>query len=256
MEDLLARLLEKIENRYYGKYRAFVVDNADPENRGRLRLRVPSILGNEVVSGWALPCAPYGGAANQGFFFIPEVDAGVWVEFEAGNLDYPVWVGTFWSKPGGTTEVPQPADGQSPPTSKMIKTLKHTIELADEDGSEAIKIEDSNGNKIILDSNGTKIEDKNGNKITLDSSGMQVEDKNSNVIIMDGLSGGIPGTNGIKMNGEKKVCLEGLITFLMSHTHIGNLGAPCPLNPADLARLAPLAAAPDGDILSKSVKLG
>jgi hypothetical protein len=58
------------------------------------------------------------------------------------------------------------------------------------------------------------------------------------------------------MNGEKKVCLEGLITFLMSHTHIGNLGAPCPLNPADLAKLAPLAAVPDGDILSKSVKLG
>src|SRR5205814_7880539 len=59
----------------------------------------------EVVSGWALPCAPYGGAAEQGFFFIPEVDAGVWVEFEAGNLDFPVWVGTFWSKPGGSSGI-------------------------------------------------------------------------------------------------------------------------------------------------------
>src|SRR5581483_3871778 len=117
-DDLLARLIEKVESRYYGKYRAFVVDNADPEARGRLRLRVPSILGNEVVSGWALPCAPYGGAAEQGFFFIPELDAGVWVEFEAGNLDFPIWVGTFWSKPGGSSEVPSPAKDQSPPTSK------------------------------------------------------------------------------------------------------------------------------------------
>src|SRR5687768_14424848 len=107
MDDLLARLLDKVENRYYGKYRAFVVDNADPELRGRLKLSIPSVLGNDVVSGWAMPCAPYGGMPNQGSFFIPENEAGVWVEFEAGNLEYPIWVGTFWSKPGGESEGPK-----------------------------------------------------------------------------------------------------------------------------------------------------
>ena len=71
-EDLLVRLLDKVENRYYGKYRGFVDDNKDPENRGRLRVRIPSVLGQDVVSGWALPCAPYGGMPDQGFFFIPE----------------------------------------------------------------------------------------------------------------------------------------------------------------------------------------
>src|SRR6185503_18541559 len=110
MSDLLARLIEKIEGRFYGKYRAVVVDNADPENRGRLRLRIPSVLGADVVSGWALPCLPFGGSSDQGFFFVPEIDATVWVEFETGNLDYPIWVGTFWGKPGGATEVPKPAD--------------------------------------------------------------------------------------------------------------------------------------------------
>src|SRR5215813_15502012 len=129
--DLTVELLGITESRFYGKYRAFVVDNADPENRGRLKLHIPSVLGDDVVSGWALPCAPYGGAADQGFFFIPEKDAAVWVEFEMGDLAYPVWVGTFWGKPGGQTEAPKPADAQSPPTSKVIKTLNHLVELAD-----------------------------------------------------------------------------------------------------------------------------
>jgi len=142
VEELLARLVEKVEGRFYGKYRALVVDNGDPEKRGRLKLKIPSVLGNEVVSGWALPCAPYGGAADQGFYFIPEVDSAVWVEFESGLLDYPIWVGTFWSKPGGNSEVPKPngvdgteeSDVQSPPTRKIIKTLKgHTIQLEDAD---------------------------------------------------------------------------------------------------------------------------
>ena len=151
--------MDRVDTRFYGKHRAFVADNADPENRGRLRLQIPDILGNDVVSGWALPCAPYGGTAGQGFFFIPDKDAGVWVEFEHGLLDYPVWVGTFWAKPGGTTEVPPPGDSQSPPTSKIIKTKNHTIELADEDGKETITITDAkNKNIFTLDKDGVKIQ--------------------------------------------------------------------------------------------------
>jgi uncharacterized protein involved in type VI secretion and phage assembly len=242
-DTLLARLAQRVEGRFYGKYRALVVDNADPENRGRLRLQIPGVLGNEVVSGWALPCLPYGGAADQGFFFIPEVDACVWAEFEMGDLAYPIWVGAFWSKPGGETEVPKPAEAQSPPTRKIIKTLKgSSIEIEDQDGEEVLIIQYSDGSQK--------------NIVTMDKTGVRIEDANGNVMTMDASSGGIPGTNGVKINGEKKVCLEGLITWLMSHTHIGNLGAPCPLNPTDLAKLSPLTATPDGDILSKGVKLG
>lgn len=156
---ITGELFEKVERRYFGKYRAFVSDNSDPENRGRLRLQIPDVLGDSVISGWALPCAPYGGAAGQGFFYIPDNKAGVWVEFEQGNLDYPVWVGTFWSKPGGTTEVPGPASSQSPPTSKIIKTPNHTIELADKSGSETITITDSkNKNVIAMSKDGVSIQ--------------------------------------------------------------------------------------------------
>jgi uncharacterized protein involved in type VI secretion and phage assembly len=183
-EDVLVRLLDKVEHRFFGKYTAFVKDNADPENRGRLRLNIPSVLGPDVISGWALPCAPFGGAAGQGFFFIPDQDAGVWVEFEAGNPDYPIWVGTFWSKPGGTTEVPSPANNQSPPTSKIIATQKHIIELADEDGSESITITENysadKNNVVKLDGNGISITDSNGNVISLTSAGVDIKDTDSN----------------------------------------------------------------------------
>jgi len=188
MNDLLARLVERVEGRFYGKYRAFVVDNADPENRGRLRLRIPSVLGNDVVSGWALPCLPYGGAADQGFFFIPEADACVWVEFEMGDLAYPVWVGTFWGKPGGQSEAPKPADAQSPPTRKIIRTLKgSSIEIEDKDGDEVFIIQYNDGSKkntVTMDKDGMRVEDANGNNITLDQSGTVIEDKNQNRIEM------------------------------------------------------------------------
>lgn len=196
-DDLIARLVEKVEGRYYGKYRAFVVDNADPEDRGRLRLKIPSVLNEEVLSGWALPCVPYGGAANQGFFFIPEVDAGVWVEFEAGNLDYPVWVGTYWGKPGGESEVPKPNEAtgaeegsvQNPPTRKIIKTLKgHTIQLEDADDKEMIltvmMVKDKDPNVVVLDGDGIKITDTNGNVVTMGDKLISITDKKENLIEM------------------------------------------------------------------------
>ena len=222
-EEVLARLIEKVEGRYYGKYRALVVDNADPEKRGRLRLRIPSVLGDEIVSGWALPCAPYGGAGDQGFFFIPENEAGVWVEFEAGDLEYPVWVGTFWSKPGGASEVPKPnqADGseeseaQHPPTCKIIKTRKgHTIQLEDKDGEERILIIDGeHKHRIVIDSEGITLAEKSGNQIVIESGGIAVK-------------GFDPASQHFVLGESFNQKLQNFIVDLNTHTHTGNLGAP------------------------------
>ena len=95
LERIVADLVETVERRYHGKYRGFVVSNEDPARLGRLQLKVPSVLGEDVVTGWAAPCVPYGGAANEGMLFIPERDAGVWVEFEEGDLEFPIWVGSI-----------------------------------------------------------------------------------------------------------------------------------------------------------------
>ena len=176
LERTVADLGRQVERRYHGKYRGLVVDNADPEQLGRLRVRVPSVLGDAVVGGWALPCVPYGGMADQGLLAIPEKGAGVWVEFEEGDLEFPVWVGTFWSKPGGTTELPKTnkADGSpdavpDPPTRKILKTAKgHTIQIEDADDKELILIHEAkHKHTIALNADGIRITDGKGNYLEM-----------------------------------------------------------------------------------------
>jgi uncharacterized protein involved in type VI secretion and phage assembly len=194
LERIVAGLVEKVERRFYGKYRGTVVDNEDPALLGRLKLSVPSVLGPDVVTGWATPCAPYGGAADQGFLFIPERDAGVWVEFEEGDLEFPIWVGTFWSKPDADSQLPKPEadDGteasevQDPPTRKIIKTLKgHTIQFEDADDAEAILVrEGKQGHLITMNADGITIVDKSQNTILLSEDGIQITDATGNAIEM------------------------------------------------------------------------
>jgi len=279
LEQVVADLVEKVERRFYGKYRGFVVDNADPEHLGRLKLKVPSVLGPDVATGWAMPCVPYGGDVDQGFLFIPEVGAGVWVEFEAGDLEFPIWVGTFWSKPGGESELPRPNDKdgneqdavQDPPTRKIIKTKKgHTIQLEDAEGKERIIISDgeaenrvvfsesgvaitNKSNSITMTDEGIVIKDASSNTLTKDANGISIQDANGNSITMNATSG-FPTGPGIDLNGGTRVCLEGLITWLLSHQHVGNLGAPTPLLPANLPQLTQAQTAIEGGILSDTVK--
>ena len=92
MDALVAKRLQELDQRYYGKYRGLVTDNRDPDKAGRLKLRVPSILADEETD-WALPCLPFAGMAGAGLFLVPETDAQVWVEFEAGDLNRPIWTG-------------------------------------------------------------------------------------------------------------------------------------------------------------------
>ena len=246
LEKVVADLIRKVDRRFYGKYRGFVVDNADPEKLGRLKVRVPSVLGAEVVTGWALPCTPYGGNMNQGFLFIPEVGAGVWTEFEEGDLEFPIWVGTFWSKPGGKSELPKlcKSDGsdesnvQDPPTGKIIKTLKgHTIQFEDKDGEEMVTIvEAENNNVITMNKDGICIRDGAGNEIKLDEQGINCKDSYNNVINLQ--SSGITvkstqikigenATEPLVLGNQLKTALNNWInTVFATHIHTGNMGAP------------------------------
>jgi uncharacterized protein involved in type VI secretion and phage assembly len=185
LEKVVADLMQKVERRFYGKYRGFVVNNMDPKQLGRVTLRIPSVFGLEVVTGWAMPCLPYGGQKNQGFLCVPEVGAGVWVEFEEGDLEFPIWVGTFWGEPGGITEIPtlNDADGkehkneQKQPTRKIIKTKKgHTIQFEDADNEEMLTIMEATHKHVVtLNKDGIQITDgANGNKIIMGQGGIQI----------------------------------------------------------------------------------
>jgi uncharacterized protein involved in type VI secretion and phage assembly len=252
LEHVVARLAERVEHRYYGKYRGFVVDNKDPAQLGRLRLRVPSVLGNQVVTGWASACVPFGGAADQGFLFIPDPGAGVWVEFEEGDLEFPIWVGMFWSKPDAQTELPKPngpdgAEGsqpQDPPTCKIIKTSKgHTLQLEDADGQESVLLYNATGELVlVMDGSGIRVTDgRRGHKVILNESGVTVTDgvNSGNKLVMDSSGITVNGPGGAVVIGASGVSIgsgsateplvlgKSLVTALNTHTHnVTGIGSP------------------------------
>ena len=146
--QILARLIERVEGRFFGKYRGQVTDNNDPDNLGRIKAKVPRVLGDEE-SGWALPAFIYGGASEQGLFALPDVGAGVWIEFEGGDLSYPVWTGT-WYTSGAIPEVRRTRQ-EGPQDEERPQDRVSTMTTA------RVEITDSNGNTITMDSNTIKI---------------------------------------------------------------------------------------------------
>ena len=133
--------MDQMTGYHYGKYRGIVTDNQDPKNLGRLKARVPEVLG-DVVAGWALPAAPFAGD-GIGLFVVPPPDSGVWIEFEAGDVSRPIWSGCWW----GEGQLPN----QATPEIKVLKAVSgHTITLDDTSGSEKIEITDKSGAKIVM----------------------------------------------------------------------------------------------------------
>lgn len=149
---------------FFGKYRGIVTDNLDPMMIGRVRARVPDVMGDEE-SGWAMPCAPFGGN-GMGFFAIPTTDAGVWIEFEHGDPDFPIWSGCWW---GTAVELP-PTLLAPPPAAKklMIKTESgHILLIDDTPGIGGITLETASGQKLVLNALGIEIDNGMGGSIKL-----------------------------------------------------------------------------------------
>jgi hypothetical protein len=115
----------------YGKYRATVINNVDPMQIGRIQAMVPDVAGF-VPSTWAMPCLPLAGI-NNGVFTVPMIGSGVWIEFERGNPDYPVWVGGYWGTPA---EVPVLARMVPPavPGITLQTPLKNGVVISDVPG--------------------------------------------------------------------------------------------------------------------------
>lgn len=155
--------------RYYGKYRGTVINNIDPEQRGRIMAMVPDVLGF-TPSSWALPCVPVAGKA-EGFFAVPQVGAGVWIEFEQGDPDYPIWVGGFW---GIAAEVPPLAlvPPPIPPGQNIIvqTTGQNTLLLSDSVPtpiSGGIVLKTLSGAMIVVNDSGIYINNGKGASLTL-----------------------------------------------------------------------------------------
>ncbi len=158
---------------FYGKYRGTVANAVDPMQQGRIQVQVPAVLGEGQMS-WAMPCVPYAGP-GVGFFAIPPVGANIWVEFEGGDPDYPIWSGCFW----GIGEVPAlPAVAEM----KVLKTDTCTITLNDLPGVGGVTIETVAGMKIMLSATGLEIDNGQGGSIKM--TGPQVSVNNGGLDVV------------------------------------------------------------------------
>lgn len=116
---------------YYGKYRGLVVNNIDPNRMGRLQVSCPRVLGESVLS-WAMPCVPFAGL-QEGFYMLPTIGSNVWVEFEEGDPDRPIWTGGFWTR----QQIPPKA---LLPTVRTIKTAGAELTLDDTPGAGGVTV--------------------------------------------------------------------------------------------------------------------
>lgn len=150
-------------NEFFGKFRGRVTDIEDPLMIGRIKASVPDVMGDDE-SGWAMPCAPFGGN-GMGFFSLPTVGAGVWIEFENGDPDYPIWTGCWF---GSADELPTIL--LAPPYKKtLIQTDGgHSVLLDDTPGSGGIVLQTATGQKITMSPTGIEIDNGMGATITLE----------------------------------------------------------------------------------------
>jgi uncharacterized protein involved in type VI secretion and phage assembly len=149
---------------YLGKYRGMVVSNVDPEQRGRLLVQVPDVAGL-VPTTWALPCVPFAGK-QSGMWVLPQIGSGVWVEFEQGNPDYPIWVGCWWPTAG---HVPATALAAAPglPNVVLQTSGQKSLILSDLPGGLGITLKDATGAMIMINETGITISNGRGATIML-----------------------------------------------------------------------------------------
>ena len=153
---------------YYGKYRGTVLQNIDPEQRGRLMLTVPDVFGL-IPSSWAEPCVPLAGPTGppMGVYLVPPIGAGVWVEFEHGDPNFPVWVGCRW---GSQADIPPLAKTGLPvsPSIVMQTAGQNTFVISDLPGpTGGIILKSATGATINVNDTGIYIQNGKGASLTL-----------------------------------------------------------------------------------------
>ncbi len=185
LENSVARLNQRVATSYFGKYRGIVTDVDDPNNQCRIKARVDGLL-NGQETGWALPVAPFAGDGH-GMVMLPKVGSGVWVEFEAGRLDHPIWSGAWW----GSNQRPDPQ------------------------GSQVRVIVSENGHKVILDDEHDEIKLIHGA-----TNGPEIKLTDSEIVLTCGSCEIKISTDDISLNnGQIKIGLAGvsLVNGAMSY---------------------------------------
>jgi uncharacterized protein involved in type VI secretion and phage assembly len=151
---------------YVGKYRAKVISNIDPKQTGRLLVQVQDVTGPVLPASWAMPSFSLAGL-QTGAWMLPPSNAGVWVEFEQGDANHPIWTGCWF---GSAAEVPATALAAPPgvPNIVLQTTLQNSLTISDVPGpTGGIVIRSTTGALISVNDLGITISNGKGASITL-----------------------------------------------------------------------------------------
>jgi uncharacterized protein involved in type VI secretion and phage assembly len=154
-----------MSEKFYGKYRGLVLNNIDPMQMNRLQVQVPDVAGL-IPTTWAMPCVPLAGLQN-GMVALPIIGSGVWIEFEQGDPDYPIWVGCFW---GSAAEVPALAHATPPGLSAITfqTSLQNGLTISDLPGpTGGIMLKSATGATLIVNDTGIYIQNGKGASIMM-----------------------------------------------------------------------------------------
>jgi len=153
------------DQKYFGLYRGTVVNNIDPMQLGRIIAIVPDVTGITPTT-WAMPCVPLAGK-QMGTFMVPQIGAGIWMQYEAGDPDRPVWTGGWW---GIAAEVPALALAGVPgdPNIVLQTTLQNTVMISDLPGpTGGIMLKSTTGATIIVNDTGIYIQNGKGASLVM-----------------------------------------------------------------------------------------
>lgn len=234
LEQLIVDLAEQSRNRFYGKYRGIVSDNEDPATLGRIRAFVPEVLA-EIESPWALPCAPYAGP-NQGLFVIPPVEAGVWIEFEAGDPSRPIWSGTWWAD----GEAPKSADGADAiPKRRILRSESGLVVALDDEAKTLTLSDDGAKNFLVIDVQAGKITVQATSKVIVEAPQIELVENAAHPLVF---------------GDDLLTFLNQMINIYQTHTHPGEMALGVfPVTP--MTPLPPMPPATPA-LLSLKVKTG
>ena len=166
---------------FWGKYRGKVTSSKDPLNLGRVQVEVPAVLG-EGRHSWALPCTPYAGK-DIGWFTVPPVDSNIWVEFEGGDPDYPIWAGCFWNE----NELPQNARVDEPDKVQVFKTNGVTVTISNLGDNKGLTIEVDTPVverklKMVFNGDGIEINNRDDTVAKLTADIIQLDNRDNSTI--------------------------------------------------------------------------